>query len=60
MRVMVAPTDDDNRQTLAAGAEAELDLITLEPSTLEDLEEELTEIGSTPKAAAWIVDRVAV
>jgi len=59
MRVMVARADDDDWRPPAAGTKAALDLITLEPSTLEDLEEELIEIGFTPKAAAWIADRVA-
>lgn len=60
MRVIVAAADDDE-EGQAAGAEAQGadSLITLEPSTLEDLEEELIEIGFTPEAAAWIADQVA-
>lgn len=58
MRVMVIATDDEGK-TLAAGTKAALDFITLEPSTLDDLEEELIEVGFTPKAASWIVNRVA-
>jgi hypothetical protein len=33
-------------------------LITLEPDTVEDLEEELIEIGFSPEAAKWIVSKV--
>jgi hypothetical protein len=32
--------------------------ITLEPDPVEDLEEELIEIGFSPEAAAWIVRKV--
>ncbi len=65
VRVTVTPIEDDegeleqskDGQTPATGAEAARSSITLEPDPVEDLEEELLEIGFSPKAAAWIVDK---
>jgi hypothetical protein len=45
-------------QTPMAGAETTDSSITLEPDPVEDLEEELIEIGFSPKAAAWIVSKI--
>ncbi len=66
VRVTVTPIEDDegeleqskDGQTPATGAEAARSSITLEPDPVEDLEEELLEIGFSPKAAAWIVNKV--
>jgi hypothetical protein len=59
VRVTAAPIDDDedrlekngDGQTPIAGLEAEDNSITLEPDLVEDLEEELIEIGFSPVAA---------
>jgi hypothetical protein len=48
----------EDGQTPIAEAEAEDNSITLEPDPVEDLEEELIEIGFSPKTAAWIVGKV--
>jgi len=60
VRVTVAPVQDaeqdEDGQTPGAGAED--NSITLEPDPIEDLEEELLEIGFSPVAAAWIVGKV--
>jgi hypothetical protein len=66
VRVTAAPIEDDEGrleqneggQMPVAGAEAASSSITLEPDPLDDLEEELIEIGLSPKAAAWIVSKV--
>jgi hypothetical protein len=41
-----------------AGPDADDSSITLDPDAVEDLEEELLEIGFSPEAAAWIVGKV--
>ena len=66
VRVTAAPIEDDedrlqqngDGQTPIAGLEAADRSITLEPDPVEDLEEELIEIGFSPVAAAWIVGKV--
>jgi hypothetical protein len=67
IRATVTPIDDDedrskqyeNGQTLVAMPRAAASPMTLEPDTLEDLEESLIEIGFSPRAAAWIIDKVS-
>jgi hypothetical protein len=67
MRAMVTPIDGyedgpeqgEDGQALVATTKAAASLITFEPDTLEDLEESLIEIGFSPKAAAWIIDKVS-
>ena len=44
----------------AAGRDADDNSITLDPDAVEDLEEELIEIGFSPEGAAWIVGKVPV
>ena len=60
VRVTVAPIESleqgEDGQNPATGAEGSL--ITLEPDPVEDLEEELLEIGFSPVAANWIVSKV--
>ena len=66
VRVTAAPIEDDedgleqngDGQTPSAGAEAADRSITLEPDPVEDLEDELIEIGFSPVAAAWIAGKV--
>jgi hypothetical protein len=62
VRVTVAPLEDaeqnEGRQEPEAEAIAEDNSITLEPDPVEDLEEELLEIGFSPVAAEWIVGKV--
>ena len=60
VRVTVAPIEDagQDERGQKPGAEAEDNSITLEPDPVEDLEEELIEIGFSPVAAAWIVGKV--
>ena len=60
VRVTVAPLEDAEQDEggRKPGAEAEDNSITLEPDPVEDLEEELIEIGFSPEAAAWIVSKV--
>jgi hypothetical protein len=60
VRVTVAPIEDAEQDEggRKLGAEAEDNSITLEPDPVEDLEEELIEIGFSPVAAAWIVGKV--
>jgi hypothetical protein len=52
------PEQDEDGQRPIAGLEAADSSITLEPDPVEDLEEELIEIGFSPVAAAWIVSKV--
>jgi hypothetical protein len=47
---------DEGEEKPDAGAED--NSITLEPDPVEDLEEELIEVGLSPVAAAWIVSKV--
>jgi hypothetical protein len=60
VRVTVAPLEDaeqdEGGRKPVAGTED--NSITLEPDPVEDLEEELLEIGFSPVAAAWIVGKV--
>jgi hypothetical protein len=42
----------------ASEADAEDNSITLDPDAVEDLEEELIEIGFSPEAVRWIVSKV--
>jgi hypothetical protein len=60
VRVTVAPLEDAEQDEggQKPGAGAEDSSIILEPDPVEDLEEELLEIGFSPKAAAWIVGKV--
>jgi hypothetical protein len=66
VRVTITPIDDvegvlersESLQTPVAEAKAADRSITLEPDPVEDLEEELIEIGFSPEAAAWIVRKV--
>ncbi|MFC4171250.1 hypothetical protein ACFOYU_04120 [Microvirga sp. GCM10011540] len=68
VRVTAAPIYDDNAelgpkqggQALPTTTEVADTSTTLEPDPVEDLEEELMEIGFSPKAAAWIVAKVPV
>lgn len=66
VRVTVAPIADEageaeqagNRPEPAAGRDADDNSITLDPDAVEDLEEELIEVGFSPEAATWIVSKV--
>jgi hypothetical protein len=68
VRVTIAPIDDEagepeqmgDEPKAASEADAEDNSITLDPDAVEDLEEELIEIGFSPEAAAWIVGKVPV
>ena len=60
VRVTVAPLEDAEQAEggRKLGAEAADNSITLEPDPVEDLEEELLEIGFSQVAADWIVSKV--
>ncbi len=60
VRVTIATLEDAEQDEggQTPGAEAEDNSITLEPDPVEDLEEELLEIGFSPVATAWIVGKV--
>jgi hypothetical protein len=60
VRVTVAPIEGAERDEggQKPGVDAKDNSITLEPDPVEDLEEELIEIGFSPEAAAWIVGKV--
>jgi hypothetical protein len=68
VRVTVAPIADEagepeqmgDEPKPVAAADADDNSITLDPAAVEDLEEELIEIGFSPEAAAWIVSKVPV
>jgi hypothetical protein len=68
VRVTVAPIADEAGEPEQAGDEpkpiaepdADDNSLTLDPDAIEDLEEELIEIGFSPEAAAWIVSKVPV
>jgi hypothetical protein len=64
VRVTVAPLEiveqNEDRQKPVAEPDADDNSITLDPDPVEDLEEELSEIGFSPEAAAWIVSKVPV
>ena len=51
---------NEDRQKPVAETDADDNSITLDPDAVEDLEEELIEIGFSPEAAAWIVSKVPV
>jgi hypothetical protein len=66
VRVTVAPFAEEaeepeqmgNQPKPIAEPDADDNSITLDPDAVEDLEEELIEIGFSPEAAAWIVGKV--
>jgi hypothetical protein len=66
VRVTVAPIADEAGEPEQMGAkpmpvpeeDAEDNSITLDPDAVEDLEEELIEIGFSSEAAKWIVSKV--
>ncbi len=63
VRVTVTPIDDEPEQMgdepkPTAEPDAEDNSITLDPDAIEDLEEELIEIGFSPEAVRWIVSKV--
>jgi hypothetical protein len=66
VRVTVASIDDetdepeqmDDEPKPVAETHADDTSITLDPDTVEDLEEELIEIGFSPEAATWIISKV--
>jgi hypothetical protein len=64
VRVTVTPLENveqnEDRQKPVAETDADDNSITLDPDAVEDLEEELSEIGFSPEAAAWIVSKVPV
>ena len=68
VRVTVAPIAEEtgepepmgDKPKPVAGADADDNSVTLDPDAVEDLEEELIEIGFSPEAAAWIVGKVPV
>jgi hypothetical protein len=51
---------NEGGQKPLAGADADDNSITLDPDVIEDLEEELTEIGFSAQAADWIISKVPV
>jgi hypothetical protein len=54
----VEPDDDEHK--LMTGADADDNSITLDPDAVEDLKEELIEIGFSAEAAARLVGKVPV
>ena len=64
VRVTVAPLENveqnEGGQKPVAETDADDTSITLDPDPVEDLEEELSESGFSPEAAAWIVSKVPV
>ncbi len=66
VRVTVAPIDDEigelermgDKPKTVSEADADDKAITLDPDAVEDLEEELVEIGFSPEAVRWIVSKV--
>jgi hypothetical protein len=64
VRVLVAPIEkveqNEAGQTPLTDADADDNSTILDPDAVEDLEEELIEIGFSPEAAAWIVGKVPV
>jgi hypothetical protein len=63
-RVTAVPVENveqnEDRQEPVAETDADDNSITLDPDAVEDFEEELSEIGFSPEAAAWIVSKVPV
>ena len=68
VRVTVAPIADEAEDLEQAGThpksvpepDADDNSITLDPDAVEDLKEELTEIGFSAQAADWIISKVPV
>src|SRR5215207_9753065 len=64
VRVTVAPIEhgeqNEEGQTPATRTDADDNSITLDPDQVEDLNEELIELGFSSEAAAWIVSKVPV
>lgn len=62
VRVAVAPVSgvEQNEDGQKPIVEAENNSITLDPDQVEDLEEELVEVGFSPGAATWIVSMAPV
>ena len=64
VRVTAVPVENvdqnEDLQKTVAETDADDNSITLDPDAVEDLEEELSEIGFSPEAAAWIVSKVPV
>ena len=64
VRVTAVPVENveqnENRQKPVAKTDADDNSITLDPDAIEDLEEELSESGFSPEAAAWIVSKIPV
>ncbi len=65
VRVTVAPIDEvgelermGDKPKAVSEADADDKSITLDPDAVEDLEEELVEIGFSPEAVRWIVSKV--
>ena len=66
VRVTVAPIADEANEPEQMGnepmpvskADADDNSITLDPDAVEDLNEELIEIGFSPEAVRWIVSKV--
>jgi hypothetical protein len=66
VRVTVAPIDDEvgelermgDKPKAVSEADADDKSITLDPDAVDDLEEELVEIGFSPEAVRWIVSKV--
>ncbi|MBJ6127489.1 hypothetical protein [Microvirga splendida] len=66
VRVTVAPINDEagepeqmvDKPKAISEADAEDNSITLDPDAVEDLEEELIEIGFSPEAVRWIISKV--
>ena len=63
--VTVAPIDEvgelermGDKPKAVSEADADDKSITLDPDAVEDLEEELVEIGFSPEAVRWIVSKV--
>jgi hypothetical protein len=61
VRVTVGPLEDGEQneagQTPVTRADADDNSITLDPDAVENLEEELIEIGFSSEAVAWIVGK---
>ena len=64
VRVTAVPVENvdqnEDLQKTVAETDADDNSITLDPDPVEDLEEELSESGFSPEAAAWIVSKVPV
>lgn len=62
VRVTVTPMEiaeaREGGQNPLSGADADDNSITLDPDVVEDLKEELTEIGFSAEAADWIISKV--